>query len=333
MGARRDDRAHVQDAGMTPGDLILGAVIGTASAVVVSLLLLAGMRLFRRRGALRRQAHGREARSDALSAHEHRALLRGGALTIAASVAMAVLVATAVSGALPRQWTASAILYVGQSLTEPSFDHGGLLASQLLTPTYARLATARELLDAVAEELGLDEDPDSLAQRVVADAPAGATLITISGTARSPSEAVELTNAVAEELLRRAPAEREDQGALQQASEEIDAEIAATRETLLELLGKPTLTSEEETTAAQLQQRLDALLSARASLSEELATRSPSALTLVDRARTPNSPASPSRSLIGGVAGLTSSAMAMLLVYAFSGMGNSSPDLRADGQL
>ena len=102
---------------------------------------------------------------------------------IVLSIAIAAIAAVAVSLALPRTWSAAATLYVGQSLTEPSFDYGGLLASQLLTPTYARLATSTDLLEAVATELGLDVRPDQLAQRVDAEAPAGGTLLTITSTA------------------------------------------------------------------------------------------------------------------------------------------------------
>ena len=113
---------------------------------------------------------------DSLTIRRHGELLRGGVRVIVLSIAVAVIAAIAVSLALPRTWKSSATLYVGQSLTEPSFDYGGLLASQLLTPTYARLATSTDLLEAVATELGLDERPEQLAQRIETDAPTGGSL-------------------------------------------------------------------------------------------------------------------------------------------------------------
>jgi capsular polysaccharide biosynthesis protein len=258
--------------------------------------------------------------NDTLTLRRHGELLRGGARVIVASIVVAVIGAVAVSLVLPRTWTASATMYVGQSLTEPSFDYGGLLASQLLTPTYARLATSADLLQAVATELRLDERPEELAQRVEADFPAGGTLITISGTAGSPEDAAALTTAVAEELLRRAPAERSDQAALEAALADVNAEIASTRQTLIDLLAQPSLTGAEQQTVTQLQERLDALETTRTSLSDELASRSPNALTLVEPARVPISPSGPNRTIIVSSAALAAMAVAVLLVYALAAL-------------
>jgi capsular polysaccharide biosynthesis protein len=257
---------------------------------------------------------------ESLSIRRHGELLRGGLRVIIISIVIAVIGAVAVSLSLPRTWTSSATLYVGQSLTEPSFDYGGLLASQLLTPTYARLATSTDLLEAVAVELGLDERPEQLANRVEADAPAGGTLITLTGTADSPENAAALTNAVAEELLRRAPAERTDQAELQSALAEVDTEIATTRQTLLDLLAQPTLTGAQQETVNQLQERLDALQSTRGSLSDELASRSPNALTLVEPARAPISPSGPNRTIIVASSAAVAMAVAVLFVYASSAL-------------
>lgn len=261
--------------------------------------------------------------SDSLSIRRHGELLRGGARLIALSIVIAVIGAIAVSLTLPRTWSSSATLYVGQSLTEPSFDYGGLLASQLLTPTYARLATSTDLLEAVATELGLDERPEQLAQRIEANAPAGGTLITITATADSPENAAALTNAVAEELLRRAPAERTDQGQLEIALADVDAEIATTRQTLLDLLAQPSLTGAQQETVTQLQERLDALESSRGSLSDELASRSPNALTLVEPARAPISPSGPNRTIIVASSAAVAMAVAILFVYASSALRRS----------
>jgi len=260
---------------------------------------------------------------DSLTIRRHGELLRGGVRVIVLSIAIAVIAAIAVSLALPRTWKSSATLYVGQSLTEPSFDYGGLLASQLLTPTYARLATSTDLLEAVATELGLDERPEQLAQRIETDAPTGGTLITITGTADSPENAAVLTNAVAEELLRRAPAERTDQAQLEAALSDVDAEISTTRQSLLDLLAQPTLTGAQQETVNQLQERLDALQITRGSLSDELASRSPNALTLVEPARAPISPAGPNRTIIVASSAAAALAAAVFFVYASSALRRS----------
>lgn len=255
-----------------------------------------------------------------LPVRQHRALMLSGLPIIVVSVIIAVVVAILVSGALPRRWTATATLYVGQSLTEPSFDYGGLLASQLLTPTYARLATSTDLLQAVATDLGLEESPESLAERVEADAPPGGTLISLRATAGTPEDAVELTNAVASELVLRAPAERTDQRGLEEALAELDAQVVIARQELLDLLALPALTAAQQNTVSQLEQRLQALETARGSLNDQLASRSPNALTLIDPARAPLTPAGPSRTMIVGAAGASAAMVALFFVYAITSL-------------
>ncbi len=258
-----------------------------------------------------------------LPVRRHRALIESGLPIILASVIVAVLVAIAVSGTLQRRWTATATLYVGQSLTEPSFDYGGLLASQLLTPTYVRLATSTDLLEAVARTLELDGPPESLASSVEAEAPPGGTLISIRATADTPEDAAALTNAVAQELVLRAPAERIDQAGLEAELAELDAEVAIARQELLDLLSLPTLTAAQRNNVSQLQQRLEALEIARVSLNDELASRSPNALTLIDPARAPLAPAGPSRTIIVGAAGASAAAVAAFFVYAVASLRRS----------
>lgn len=277
------------------------------------------------RGATSRHNRADDAPDDAginglMSLRSHIRLLRAGLPIIMPALLIALLAAAAISGTLPRRWTASATMYVGQSLTEPSFDYGGLLASQLLTPTYARLATAADLLEAVAEELDLDVGPEALAQRIETEVPVGGTLITLRATADSAEDAAALANAVAGELLRRAPAERSDQADLEAALAQVDTDIEATRQALLELLGRPELTPTQESTVTQLQQRLEALEGTRLSLSTQLASRSPNALTLIDEARAPQTPAGPSRTVIVATAGTTSLALTILFVYAIAGI-------------
>lgn len=258
-----------------------------------------------------------------LPVRRHGALIQAGLPIILVSVVIAVLVALAVSTTLPRRWTATATLYVGQSLTEPSFDYGGLLASQLLAPTYAQLATSNDLMQAVAESLGLDGSPESLAERVEAEAPPGGTLISIRATADTPEDAAALTNAVARELVLRAPAERDDQEGLEDSLASVDAEIAAARQDLLELLALPALSTAQQSTVLQLQQRLEALEIARTSLNDELASRSPNALTLIDPARAPLAPAGPSRTIIVGAAGASAATVAVFFVYALASLRRS----------
>lgn len=251
---------------------------------------------------------------------DHWAVLRGGAGLILPSVVIAILLAAAVSGILPRQYQASTTVYVGQSLTEPSFDYGGLLASQLLTPTYARLVTTTELLNAVSDELGLDTDATQLAQRVQTDVPPGGTLIIISATADSPEAAAELANTVAGQLVLRAPAQQVNQDELERALANLDQEIESTRQELLALLAQPSLTAAEQATADQLQRSLSIYEASRDSLSSDLIARSPNSVTVVDPATPPDFASGPSRTLIVVTAAATALVLAVLLAYLMTGV-------------
>jgi capsular polysaccharide biosynthesis protein len=251
---------------------------------------------------------------------DHWSVLRSGAGLILPSVVIGILLAVAVSGIIPRRYEASTTVYVGQSLTEPSFDYGGLLASQLLTPTYARLVTTTELLTAVADELSLDTTPTELAQRISTDVPPGGTLIIITATSDSPEGAADLSNAVAEELVLRAPAQQIDQAELERALANLDQEIEATRQELLDLLSQPSLTEAEQATVDQLQRSLSIYESSRDSLSGDLVSRSPNSVTIVDPAATPENPSGPSRTLIVLTAAASALVLSVALAYALAGL-------------
>lgn len=255
-----------------------------------------------------------------MTIRDHWAVLRGGAGLILPSVVIAILLAAAVSGIIPRQYQASTTVYVGQSLTEPSFDYGGLLASQLLTPMYARLVTTTELLNAVADELGLDTDATQLAQRVKTDVPPGGTLIIITATADSPEAAAELANTLAGELVLRAPAQQVDQAELERALANLNQEIEATRQALLDLLAQPSLTPAEQATVDQLQRSLSIYEASRDSLSSDLVARSPNSVTVVDPATPPEFASAPSRTLIVVTAAATALVLAVLLAYLMTGV-------------
>lgn len=256
---------------------------------------------------------------------EHLALLRAGSWLIVPSIVIAVIVAIVISGTLPRRWEARATLYVGQALTASSFDYSSLLASQLLTPTYARLVTTSEVLEAVADDLGLDVEPEDLAQRVLTEVPPGGTLIAIVAGADTPGDAARLANALGRELVSRALAGDGNQAEIEATAERLAGEIDATRGTLLDLLADGTLSTSERATVEQLQLRLTALEQTRASITDELASRSPNAVTIVDPAQPPLFPAGPSRFLITGVAAASAAAISVALVYLIAGLRRPRP--------
>jgi polysaccharide biosynthesis transport protein len=99
-----------------------------------------------------------------------------------------------VSTILPKSYEAEARVLVG-SVTDPTLDR--LNAYQQLAQTYAALATTTPVLAKAAAQIGLDEDPVKIALRVAVRAPLGQSLVRITATAGTPSDAAKLANAIA----------------------------------------------------------------------------------------------------------------------------------------
>ena len=66
--------------------------------------------------------------------------------------------------------------------------------------SYAELVSSPRVLDPVIEELGLDETPASLADRVTAERPKSTVLITITVSDGSPDLAARIANSIATSL-------------------------------------------------------------------------------------------------------------------------------------
>ena len=67
---------------------------------------------------------------------------------------------------LPRTYESRASLYVGQRLDDVSLDYDGVLASQLVAETYARIALTEPVLNAVRQRLQLDATFEEMEARV-----------------------------------------------------------------------------------------------------------------------------------------------------------------------
>jgi non-specific protein-tyrosine kinase len=89
-----------------------------------------------------------------------------------------------------------------QSLEEVSVveiaDYTAILASEQLAGTYSSLLTARPVLEAVIEELELEESADTLAERVTGEPVAGTQLIRIDVADEDPDQARLIAATVAE---------------------------------------------------------------------------------------------------------------------------------------
>jgi uncharacterized protein involved in exopolysaccharide biosynthesis len=231
-------------------------------------------------------------------------------------VSIAVVGSILVSLVLPRTYESRATLYVGQALNEPQLDYGGLLASQILAQTYARLATTRPVLQAVIAREELTLTPEELQEGVSAEIPLEGTLVTVVARSSDPATAAGIANAVAQQLLRRAPRPDPDVTAgheerisqIDAAIARVEAEVAVLRD-----LEAPTITQRERRDI--LEERLVTFGQARAAMLEEVQAGSPNALTLVDPAVEAAVPVAPSRTLIVGGTAIVALALAVLLAY------------------
>jgi capsular polysaccharide biosynthesis protein len=103
-----------------------------------------------------------------------------------------------VSNILPRQYESEARVLVG-SVTDPNLDR--LNAYQQLAQTYAALATTTPVLAKAAGEINVSEDPAKLALRIAVRAPLGQSIVRITATAGSSTEAAALANAIAAQVV------------------------------------------------------------------------------------------------------------------------------------
>ena len=216
---------------------------------------------------------------------------------LAVSVLLAVGAAFALSSLQPKVYEAKATLIVGQSLTGLNPDYTQLLASQRLSTTYASVATQRPRLEAVIKKLGLDETPEQLGKRVVAEAPVESAFVTITAQDLDPDEAAAIANALAEELIASSPAVQGRQAELQAS---VDADLKATQTQVLmtqarleELTAIAERTPAQETELATLEGRLVTLRSTYATLLSFLSGSASNLLSVSEPAVAATDPVAP----------------------------------------
>ena len=142
-------------------------------------------------------------RVDYLGALKRRAALIAAAVVLALAIALALSALEepdppSGSRSLPAGTNFSATAILLRTSTG-STTVGGLSAASL--DAIAKLATVGEVPLRVADELGTDESPLSLAQRVVVTANSDTGLLDIAATSESPREAERLANTFTTQLL------------------------------------------------------------------------------------------------------------------------------------
>ena len=260
------------------------------------------------------------------------AIVRTWLPLLIASVVLAAGAAYVISTLQPKVYEARATLIVGQSLTGVNPDYNQLLTSQRLSTTYAVVATTRPVLEAVIEDLALDVSADDLAQRVLAEAPADSTLLTISAQDTDPERAASIANAVAERLIAATPAIQGRQADLQAS---IDADLLATQEQIAATQARVAALADldrrtvaQETELSTLEGRLVSLRSTYATLLSFSSGNATNLLTVVEPAVAPAAPISPRpllNTLLAAVLGLAI-AIGIAFVADYLNDGIRSPD-------
>ena len=137
--------------------------------------------------------------------HRHATILRRGLRGIISLLVACTVAAFVISGLSPRIYEAKATILVGPVLSTAEPDLNRLLAAQRLAVTYAELAVTRPFLQDVRDALGLDDAVESITGRLIAQAPADSTFITVTFSDEDPNRAATIANAVAATLVAKAP--------------------------------------------------------------------------------------------------------------------------------
>ena len=224
-------------------------------------------------------------------------VLRRWAWLLAAAVLLSGGAAFLVSSALPKVYSASVTLMVGQSLQATSPDYNGLLASARLSQTYANLVDTEPVLSKVIDREQLNTTTDQLGQAVKADAPADSSMITITVEYADPGHAAAIANAIADELIAESPAVNGRNSAVQSFVDQdlasVQQQIEAAQAEAQSLSGLATRTPGQDARLQALQGQLVSLHNTYSTLLGFSSTSGTSLLTVVNPALPPTTPSSP----------------------------------------
>jgi capsular exopolysaccharide synthesis family protein len=128
-------------------------------------------------------------------------ILRRRWLGVLIIVLTALALASAVTLAMPKKYTATARLFIAVSGSQSATDlaQGSNFAERQMS-SYAEVATSPRVLAPVITQLGLPTTPKDLAEAVDATVPVDTVILEISATDPDPSRAAQIANAVGEEL-------------------------------------------------------------------------------------------------------------------------------------
>jgi capsular exopolysaccharide synthesis family protein len=220
-----------------------------------------------------------------------------GPLLIAAPI-VAGATAFAVSSLQDKVYEGQTTLIVGQSLSAANPDYTQLLVAQGLSETYASIAETRPILDGVIETLRLEDDAQSLAERLEVSAPGGTSFLIIKARDTNPARAAAIANEVGSQLIAASPAiQGVEQSDLQASIEEdliaIRSLIQATQARYQTLVDLEDRTPAQEAQLPVLEERLTSLRATYAALLGYTSGGASNILAVVEPAAAPNTPVAP----------------------------------------
>jgi len=202
-----------------------------------------------------------------------------------------------ISSLQQKVYESKATLIVGQALSATNPDYTQLLVAQSLSTTYAAIAKTRPILEAVIEELGLEDTPDQLAERVRVEAPTSSTMLFITALDADPAQAARIANTLGDRLIAASPTiqgrEAEFQKSIDADLAETQALIGSTQARVEALAALEVRTAEQEAQLAALEGRLASLRSTYATLITFSSGTASNLLTVVEPGGVSTSPVAP----------------------------------------
>lgn len=147
---------------------------------------------------------------DGIELRQILAVLRRRAWIILGSALLAGVLAFGIVRSTPPTYSAAATVYVLPSQDVGASAYSSIVAGQALALTYSHMLTDRPTLKAVIDRLGLQDTPETLADRVRADPVKDTQLIQVSAADPSPTRAAQIANAAVDVFVANTKARQEE---------------------------------------------------------------------------------------------------------------------------
>ena len=171
-------------------------------------------------------------KSDQIELRWVLSVIRFNFLFILACTLLGAAIAYAVISPKPRVYNATVTMLVQQNSGTGNVNLNDLRINELLADTYSGMLVRRPVLEEVISQLGLEETPNTLAERITAEPKND--LIHVTVTDPSPDSAALIANTIAEEFITNIVTLNSEQYAdpissLQERMEELSSLIEATQ--------------------------------------------------------------------------------------------------------